>query len=909
MVGRDHELRRLVQLVTAPRPRSGAASRSQVAIIGGEPGIGKTRLVAELIAAVPEGTLVFVGHAEPGSLARPYELLLDALAGHASVDPAAIEELTDAARSPVERLHTGLHLIAELTGDRPALIVFEDLHWADSESAALFERIADVPGRRLLIGTYRPEEVTRRHPVSALLARMDRRHEVTHLRLDRLTPAETASLLANVTGRPVPYRAATDLHQRTGGNPFFLEELLRSAVAGTTGAVDLTELCDQPLPWSIAEALQRQIDGLDTEPRRIVEAAAMLGHRVPFDLLATVTGTDENALIPALRELVDKGLLVESDNDEFTFRHALVRETLTAHLLGRQKRRLHEAALDALLAGSADPALVAHHAKGAGRYADMVAAARRGAALYLDIGSPYQALQLAEMGLEESSDDTELLGYAARAAWLAGLIDDAIAHARHWLACSTDPTSRSVALYVLVRLTWDAGDEDEMARLTDDIEALVAELPPGADQARAMTAVAQSAMLQDDFPKAVVWADRALALTDQFNLPEIRLSALVEKGASLTEHASTYRAGREILAGLVDEAEKRGDWLLAARALNNLIQSQPPDLLTEHAEQLERMRIDAERAGHESTAVAAYFQGRARLAMHEGDLDAAISALEEGRLRDRGYLRSGRRADYHAVFLAGLYLEANRLDAVADIISAIEALPGVAPMSAPGLAFHLACRRRDTAGADSLLDVVLSSRAAQGWHGPDMAHDLVSAALFAGLPRDRIAILAEALLPPATWEPWRTIVEAQLDEAAGRTAEAITGYSSVADSGVLPPAVRATAFVGTARCLLGQGRDGEAQAHIRTASDLLARWSGWRVAEVEALRLRVGMAPIGQPAGAPQLTPREREVALLIADGLTNAELAQRLYISPKTAAVHVSSILHKLGVTSRTDVVGHIRT
>ena len=111
--------------------------------------------------------------------------------------------------------------------------------------------------------------------VAALLARMDRRHEVTHLRLDRLTPAETATFLANITGRPVPYRAATGLHQRTGGNPFFLEELLRSG-ADSTGPVDLVELCDQPLPWSIAEVLHRQIDGLDAEPRRIVEATGEL---------------------------------------------------------------------------------------------------------------------------------------------------------------------------------------------------------------------------------------------------------------------------------------------------------------------------------------------------------------------------------------------------------------------------------------------------------------------------------------------------------------------------------------------------------------------------------------------------------------------------------------------------------
>ena len=315
------------------------------------------------------------------------------------------------------------------------------------------------------------------------------------------------------------------------------------------------------------------------------------------------------------------------------------------------------------------------------------------------------------------------------------------------------------------------------------------------------------------------------------------------------------------------------------------------------------MRADAERAGHESTAVAAYFQGRARLAMHEGDLRAAISALEDGRRRDRGYLRRGQRADYHAVFLAGLYLEAGELDAVAEIISSLATAPKQAPMTVPGLAFHLACRRGDIALAETMLDTVINTIARQGWHGPDLAHDLVSAALFAGLPLDRIATLAGALLTPDVPESWCDIVNAQLAEARGTAPAALAGFTAAASSTILPPEVRATAEAGIARCLLAQNLVDDAQEHITTASALLAKWSGWRVAEVDTLRARLGLAPTGQPAGAPALTPREREVALLIADGLTNAELARRLYISPKTAAVHVSNILHKLGVSSRTEV------
>src|SRR5205814_3139942 len=98
-----------------------------------------------------------------------------------------------------------------------------------------------------------------------------------------------------------------------------------------------------------------------------------------------------------------------------------------------------------------------------------------------------------------------------------------------------------------------------------------------------------------------------------------------------------------------------------ARALNNLVQNAGPAPPAEHAEMLERMRVDAERAGFESLSVAAYFQGRARLAVRGGDLGAAIAALEEGRDRDRGYLRSGRRADYRAVCLAGRLLGAGEL--------------------------------------------------------------------------------------------------------------------------------------------------------------------------------------------------------------------------------------------------------
>jgi len=793
--------------------------------------------------------------------------------------------------------------VADLIGDAPAVIIFEDLHWADSESAALFERLADQHGPRLLIGTYRPDEVTTRQPVAGLLARMERRHTVTHVRLDRLTPAQTAAMLAAATGAPAPLRAATALHHRTGGNPFFLEELLR-ALPG----YDAEALVEQPLPWSLADVLRGQVEDLEPVSHRVVEAAAVLGHRIPFDLLADVTGTGEDELIAVLRDLVSRGVLVESGEDEFVFRHALVREAISDQMLARQRRRLHEAALDVLLRGGAsDPAMVAHHARGAGRYDDMIDAARRGTALYLSIGSAYQALHLAEMGLDEVPDDTELLSGAARAAWLAGLLDDALRYGRKWRDLAVTTTDRAESLYLLVRVAWESRLWDEMGALTEDIETLIAQLPPGADQARAMTAIAQSSYLRDDLDAALVWADRALALADEFDLPNIRLAALLEKGATLTERPQTAAEGREILSALVTDAEKAGEWVLAAHALNNLVQGEPPSSPDEHAETLERMRVDAERAGFESLAVATYFQGRARLAWRAGDLRAAIATLQEGREQDRGLRRRGRWADYHGVFLAGAYLEAGELDRAEQVIADLATVPNNPPPSTiPGLAFHVACRRHDLPRAEATLDDLLRALVEEDWRSGDRAHDLVSAALEGGLPLPRLDRMAAELLDADVWDDFRTLVDAQLAEAHGRHAEALAGYLSIAEAHIFGPAIRGTVRVGAARCLLAADRREEAAAQVETAAALLAEWQGWRVAQLDQVRARLGLAPVDAPpavTGPAALTPREREVAVLIGDGLTNAELARRLYISPKTAAVHVSNILRKLGVASRTEV------
>lgn len=921
MIGRQRELARLVEFANAPE--------TGIALLAGEPGIGKTRLIRELVRRVP-GATVLIGQAEPGSLGRPFELLLSALDGHGSVDPAELDALADASRTQVERLRIGLRLVARLTATAPSIVVFEDLHWADSESVALLERIPDLEGARLLVGTYRPAEVSRRNPIAGLLDRLERRHEVYHVQLERWTLDETSAYLASVTGRPPPYRAAVSLHSRTGGNPFFLEELLRGLPPG-----DLENLGDRPLPWSLAETLRRQVEDLPPAHQRLVEAAAVLGNRVPFDLLAAVTSMSEDELIWTLRELVQRGVLTETcedepghpgrpagkgaarrgaSQDEFAFRHALVREALAERLLGRERRRLHEAALEALLHGSGRPgdwALIAKHARGAGRYDDMLHAAVKGSEAYLAMGSTFQALQLAELGLDEDPDDQRLLRNAAKAAWLAGLSDDAASYARRWESVADGPDEKVAALTLQVRLAIERGDAPETGRLSATIATLIDELDsPDATLARAKAAAALAfaARMRDLDDDALRWVQRTMELLS--SLPEgpevesVRLAALAEKGALLAFRVATLEAGRTLLVEVADRAEAAGVWLLAATALNRLLHLPPAGSVRDFAATLERMRAVAERAGSERLAVAAYYQGRARLSMQQGNLAAAIDAIERGRAHDLGYRRSESRGDSHGVFLAGLRLEAGDVAGAQGIAEDLAGVPGM-EFALPGLCFHIACRSHDLVAARALLPDVISVAQSTGGGDGGYLHDLVSGALAAPLRPDEVAKLVEGLAGPSTEQSYRCLVAGQVAEAAGDLATATARYAEAARSTDLPPAVLGTAHVGAARTLLA--RDGDQSAattHLREAEKLLAGWGGWRVEQLSQAQALLG--PPCEPADP--LTPREREVAQLVADGLTNAEIAARLFISPRTAAVHVSSILRKLDISSRAEIAAALR-
>ncbi|HEX9344017.1 MAG TPA: AAA family ATPase [Actinomycetota bacterium] len=661
MVGRASELARLRRLLAAR-----SVPDARVALISGEAGIGKTRLLKELIAGLDPDpdALVLGGQAGQGMPGRPFQLLREAVASEVrdwEAVPARLADRDDALRMmlyPIaprlacdrerdreygqeELLGTAVDLIRELA---PTLLVFEDLHWADAQSVALFGRLAltadlDV----LLIGTFRPEGVDRRHPMLELLAELDRQRPVTSILLERLDQAQVHELVEAVHGGPVPFRVAETLHRRTGGNPFFLEELLATAAKDLKGS-DATaapeRLASLPLPWNLTEAVLRRLDDLEPPERQVAETAAILGERIPFDLLASVAGRSEQELIEALRRLVREDLLAEREQDVFHFRHALTREAIAGQLLGRERRRLHEKALAALQeAGSDDWSAIVWHAQGAGRGEELVAAARAGAEAYVCRGASVDALRLAEHGLAEAPDDPALLAWASKAAWLIGLLDVSVEHGERRLEVARqrgDLEDQAAVLIHLARVHWEAHHPDRQWECVWQALEAARRLGPSPLLARAQARVSEAYMLADDATAAIEWADHTIALAERVGPRSVLLAAQVNKGTAMVEpNGPPSRRRREeglaLLERAVAEAEAADFDLTLHRALWNLMVNQVQSWPLERSWQVYRqLRAASERAGHAADNVGLAIR-RSEIHVMEGDRHAALTAIAKGR--------------------------------------------------------------------------------------------------------------------------------------------------------------------------------------------------------------------------------------------------------------------------------------
>jgi DNA-binding CsgD family transcriptional regulator/tetratricopeptide (TPR) repeat protein len=848
--------------------------------------VGKTRLLREFIAALPNDVTVLAAQAQPGSMGRAFDVVGQLLGGA----PASIDDIGDEARA----------VVAAAVAKGRTLLVVEDLHWADADSVHFVEQLCMQPWPNLVVvGTYRGTDLSRKAPGGELVLRLERQHNVDQLRVERLDRSEVAALLGAISNGSPSSGAVEAVFRRSGGIPFVVEELVRCC--GPLACTD--DLRTAQLPWSLDEAVRQQLAGLDADERRVVDALSVFGDPAPFEVLAEVCSLDEDRILAALRSLVARGIVIEPSDDRFWFAHALVADAVHQQLIGRERRRLHERSFAALRAmPEPDHAALARHALGAGQFDLIPSIAREGARRYLDRGASFQALRLASEGLAEAPSDPELLAVATDAAWRLEYGDEALTYAQQWFDNAVTDLDRVESLRFVARMHHELFEWARRDVVLAELEAFADGLSAGMARGRAAGAVAQVHMLAGRSSEAVQWADRALAAARRTGDEWLEAQASVERASAQEASGDRANAERELLEAR-ELAHRVGDGVLECRALNNLMSVTMP-----HSERGEwarnELRAAAARSGLDRFGVGMVVTWEAEAAFARGDQAVVRRSLAEA----GQYFSSGSCEHWHYLGqLAAMRMEEGLVEKAIEVVDEVHhGQPQRDDDHIGSLRLRLAghALRGRRAEAESVFEALLAQERV---HDSSWALwffiDVVIYSLMAGIPARRIR--EELLGAWAVDHPSRQFVERHVEGlllmVEGDNAGAVTALQAVL---VDPDPVLYVPILGSLRtslaaALLSTGDRALSLVVAQQAAADLISWPGWRRDRVEALirRLEGGQRSDGE------LTTREREVAALIAEGLTNSQLAERLFISPKTAAVHVSNILTKLGLSSRAEI------
>ena len=905
MVGRSGPLARLVGLVEAAEVASG--DDSGVALVTGEAGVGKTRLIEEFLRTLASdeelAAEVVVVRAEPGSVNRPYDSFAQLLRS----GPAPAVDDDQQTTAVDEWLIDSF--VKRLAGV-PLVLVVEDVHWIDDASAAVIDTLARQPWPSfVLVITSRAGALRRGAPGGELVRRLEQTHAVEQVRLERLDRDEVANLVAAITGEQPSSALVEAVARRSEGVPFVVEELVRAAALDRGSVAEPAAVISSvELPWSLNDAVHQQLGGLEDDERRVVDALAVYDDPASFDTLVIVTELDEAALLGALRNLVGRGAVIEVSDDRFWFAHALMADTIAQQLLGRERRRLHERCFDALSVGateaSTDDAARARHAIGAGRYDEVAGIARTGARRALKAGASFVALRLAADGLEEEPDDPGLLAIATDAAWRLGFHSEASVTAERWVQVAGGEDLVD-ALRLHSRLRYELGDaiggDDALGRLR-----ILAgdESQPAKVRGAAAASTAQLCMLTARSAEAVSWADIAIDVAARIGDDALAARASVERATARSDMVSRRDAEPELRAA-VELARRANDAVATARGLNNLLAIVAPHT-AEGAYLRAELPTVAGRAGFNAlghkrsmwdlkASIGAGDLPAARRLLLEStptsvsghcrwmDNERAWMAIEEGRYDDAERLII--QAANHDADLLGtshedliewwlrLLLHAFRGDH-AHGVAAFRTLIGLPP---PG----------DDAHAFNETIVAAESALAVGVAPSEL----------------RESMLDRWLVDHPSTEELRAHIEGLIAVADDDPDAAIAALEPRCGNEELQATTRSALRMALTRAYIGAG---DRRSALDTVDHLigidLAKWPGVRRDRAETLRHRIERSRPEGPT-ATLLTQREQEVAVLLVDGLTNGQVAERLYISPKTAAVHVSNILAKLGLSSRAEI------
>jgi DNA-binding NarL/FixJ family response regulator len=923
----------------------------------GEPGIGKSRLLAELGHRAEErGHLVLSGRASELERDLPFWVFVDALDDYvAGLGPRSLHGLEDDERAVLARVlpalageadepgvalqderyrtHRALcSLLERLAATEPLVLVLDDLHWADAASADLVGALLRRPPAAavLLALAVRPRQLPER--LSAALEGADRAGTLTRMDLDALAPGEAEELLGGDVAGP----AAAALYAETGGNPFYLEQLARSVDgAGAARApVPAVSVAGVQVPHAVVAALTEELGLLSPGGRRVLEGASVAGDPFEPELAAAAAELPEPTAVDALDELLALDLVRPTDVPRrFRFRHPLVRRAVYEATSGGWRLGAHERTAAALAARGASAATRAHHVERSARHGDAgaVAVLREAGATAAQL-APASAARWYAGALRllpettPAAERVELLLAHAGALAAAGRFADGHAAMREALALVP---ADSVDLRV--RLTGGCaaiehllGHHDEAnTRLTRALRDLPDQTSPGA--VALMVELTLDGFYGARYGAMVEWSatalDTARALGDRPLLAaamSIRTLACAFTGAAaeglrhrdeaaalvedLTDaelalrlDAAANLAGAELYLDRFEDARAHAERAIAvgrATAQTELFPVMVVTLgsvlclqghLAESGELLDAA-VEGARLTGNAQLLAWNLLNRALVADVAGDLGVALTAGEESFALAGGLEESLVSAWTGANFAAPLLASGDAARA-ADVLVGSCGGPELPLIPGGWRAFALELLTRCHL---ALGDRVAAERAAA---------EAAACSGAVGLP------LASSLADRAA---------AAVALAAGddvRAAETALAAAATADAAGMPvEAARARLLAG--RALARADERDRAITELVRAAETFDRVEATRLRdeaerELRATGHRLHRRSRAIPAGSAlgTLTAREQEIARLVVDRRTNAEIAAELFLSPKTIETHLRNTFLKLGVSSRVEL------
>jgi predicted ATPase/DNA-binding CsgD family transcriptional regulator len=952
------------------------SGQGQVLLISGEPGVGKTRFVRELITVAglaQASVLVGECYAEGGppyaplaqmirdtfetsshtEINLPVETLRDLLPIIPSLRSGLIDISPDQnldPRAEQQRAYEGfVDFCSTLSLRGPLLLFVDDVHWADTDTLFLLKNLARR-GRKLsllIVMTYRDSELESAPDLNRVLIDLNRERLAVHLKLERLSRQETHSLLAAMFGEEITPDFLDGIFRQTEGNPFFIEEVCKALVeAGQLSFRDgrwhRPAMAEMKIPQTVHSAIQARLQKLPDSTQEALRMAAILGSDFDFETLKHACDLDEETLISALEWAERAQLIAEAPPGKaakfkFNFVHVLIPTTMRESIIHVRRRRLHLRAAQAIEAvHPGDFEVLAYQYNEAGEV-------ERARQFYVRAGdraqrmAPAEAARFYRAALDRwkvEEDPAGCAGTMARLGYCLWVIDDTQSSLKYYETAYTlydqlgNYAQSGEMQRMIGRLYWQQAEREPALQHYHQALAIQEQGPETLELARAIDSIALMYMLDHDNGQAIAWGERALKLAETLGAEDVSVSALNNIGSSLAQ-SGDFEIGYVKLQESLKQAISAGLLQHASRAYFNLGVMYQRQCRYKQAEDtmkelytysikyygktysylaLWRLMWINWYTGRWDVALsyrsqivesrdALYMIWKKRLfAMIDLDLGMVNKAL--GELEDS--LPSAIRADEFQTTVphwgqlarayAALGQDAKMMEAIDQLLKFVAArsfqsIESIMPLL-------IACQLTAAQGSPTALEIAHScvfqlERLAQQFHTEEAEAALAQArgvvSFAEGHPLEAVEQFRQAV---SEWE----MIERRYDQARalGDWGRALNTMDEPA--GARAAYQQASEIIASLAALL----DLDQQASFLASS---------MVQEIHQALAALSHIPLQkkprQEAGL--LTERELEVLKLVAEGLTNARIAERLVLSPLTVNAHLRSIFNKLSVNTRT--------